>query len=119
MTQSNAQAPRANRRGGPCPRWCAQDHSRPLVPGKPEHGFVDGHWSGFNLHTGKLTVQLSQKPEPGSGPEVCLTTAYGQNPVFLTPDQADNMATLIELEYGRSRLALLLCTAAATAREAQ
>jgi len=116
MTQSETQEIRANENGHPCPSWCTQDHGRPLIPGKPEHGLSDGHWSGFNAQAGGLMTRLTQHPAMDTEPRVCLTNTYGMNPVFFSLDQAERLATLLELNDDPA--AGLLQAAVTTAREA-
>lgn len=117
MTSDTTGVPRVNGNGHPCRSWCAQDHSRLVIPGKPEHGLMDGHWSDLSAHTSRLMVRLAEYPGMDDEPKVCLSTIYGQDPVFFTLTEAEQMAVLAGLVDGGDELAGLLRAAAAIARE--
>lgn len=115
MTTDTTGMPRANMQGDPCPQWCTQDHSRPVIPGKLQHGTSDCHWSSLELHDHTLMARLSQYPGLDTEPKICLTTIYGQEPLFFTAAEALRMARLLEFSGIKNTVAALLRAAAAAA----
>ncbi len=115
---AEATGPRANSKGDPCPPWCTADHTRLLIPGKPQHGPSDSHRSDAVGYTDTLTAMIMKYSGTGRDgePEVYLSTIYGRNHVFLAAAQVKNLVLLLEANYGeKDPLAGLLRAAAAAA----
>jgi hypothetical protein len=116
MTLSDTQA-RANSQGQPCPAWCATGHGELLIPGKPQFGYVDGHYSdpmGAELPMVKLTAG----PWGDAEPEVLLQDAYGLTSLQLGTAAAGKLAVLLAASHGGAdRLSVELRMAVTIARE--
>jgi len=57
MTAVTDSKPRANRKGTPCPPWCATDHDEVLVPEKDGRAAIY-----FDVHTAKIGDMMRGGP---------------------------------------------------------
>jgi hypothetical protein len=109
---------RANLAGHPCPGWCTVNHGEPVIPGKPQYGYMAGHTSDALAEGSVPLVKVTQYPGVDAGPQVHLQNTYGT--VFLNLDvvQAEKLAELLAIKDGAGDLlADQLRTAAAIARD--
>lgn len=120
MTTETTEGLRANKRGQPCPAWCVQDHDEPLIPGKPEHGYVDGHYSDPLTGDARTPVKVDLSPVEGAEAGVLVQNAYAGTCLNLTSAQAEGLAKLLNDTYEWADVEQLigeLRAAAAIARE--
>lgn len=85
-----AAKPRANRNGDACPTWCATDHDVPIIAGKPNLGYMDGHSSDYVASVfSPYRVKLCRYTD--EGPKVRVDGP--EKSVYLTADRARAMAS--------------------------
>jgi hypothetical protein len=101
MTTETTEAPRANRRGEPCPPWCITDHVNLIVADDPDCGFRDWHGSDAVVDHGFGRLQVSLYQSPAGPPKVRLW-AVGTNirGLYLAAEDADRLAGVLGLVGG-------------------
>lgn len=120
MTTETTEGLRVNKHGHPCPAWCVQDHDELLIPGKPEHGYVDGHYSDPLTGDARIPVKVTQSPFADAKARVIAQSAYAGACLNLTALQAEQLAKLLNDTYEWADVEQLigeLRAAAAIARE--
>jgi hypothetical protein len=89
--------PRANRAGDPCPSWCTQDHNKELIPGNPQHGYIDTHHSDMTHAKGSaVQVQIFQR---NSGPAISLMHVTGTAYLDLSAKDARSLAVMLAEQF--------------------
>jgi hypothetical protein len=122
MITQTTEAPRANRDGHPCPTWCTQDHDELVIPSKPEHGYVTGHYSDPLTGDARIPVKVSQSPFADAKARVIAESAYAGTCLSLTSAQAEGLAKLLGQTYEWTDVEQLISelrAAAAIARDTQ
>jgi hypothetical protein len=110
--------PPTNRAGQPCPPWCVTNHDEELIPGKPEHGYMDGHASEKRGHRARLgdygALARAYAWPDGEQRFVMLTNEYGLHNINLGAEEARRLARLLnDLAEGKVTPAQLRKVAAA------
>lgn len=94
MTTETTAAPRANRLGDQCPAWCAQDHSKLVLP---ELGIYADHHRSKPIHSGPaayVNANVTQSGK-GTGEHVIAAWATG-NHVYVPVEEAAEFAGFLE-----------------------
>jgi hypothetical protein len=90
---------RTNSHGQPCPAWCVTDHAEDVIPGRPELGRMDRHYSaplrGAEGTPGAVRLALSAAPDAIVTVRVALTLG-GLVSLSMTPDEAAGLADVID-----------------------
>lgn len=85
-----------NRVGHKCPPWCTEDHDELLIPGKPEHGYMNTHKSDpimialANFGHAEVTAVWHS-----DAPMVRLVAAYGREYLDLSVKDARALAAIL------------------------
>ena len=100
MTSGAGAPPRANYHGHPCPPWCRTDHNELLIPGKRVFGHMDTHYSDpISKPPGApRSVTLALDPRTGKTMVSLALAPAGAVRLALSPEQADALARVIELD---------------------
>lgn len=89
-------SPNHNRSGDPCPGFCTTDHEDLVIPGKPQFGYVNTHWSDpmKAADFGAAVVRLMQ-PSGHDMPRVALSGSYGSVRLEFGAQEARELAMIV------------------------
>jgi hypothetical protein len=87
--------PGHNRAGEACAPWCVTDHDEPVIPGKPEFGYMDAHFSDpvREVPFGAAAVKVRQ-PTAGM-PVVHVQSDYGREHLDFGAKEARVLAAIL------------------------